>query len=122
GLLGAQPSDVAGKTQVAAAITDCDGDNVMHATVDVAGAPSCGQAGHGFPCTAYFRNGVPNKSSADSDADGQFVVLGAPAGALTINVNGVVDSNGGAAQAIGDFTIFGVADTVAIGTTSPLKN
>jgi hypothetical protein len=121
GLLGAQPSDLAGKVAVAGAINDCDGDTVAHATVTIPGNPPTCATAATYPCVAYFRSGVPNRNAKDSDVDGQFVVLAAAPGALTITVNGSL-TDGGTAESLGELNIFGVADTVAIGTSAPLSN
>ncbi len=117
GLINLSASDVAGKTQVAAATTDCDGDSMKNVVVD--GLPTC-KSGTGFPCVAYFNGGAPSPNGIATDASGQFIVAGVTPGTpFTIHLKGVVTA-GATAVEVGKLTINGKADTVALGTTEPL--
>ena len=117
GLIGLQATDVMGTTQVAAAVTDCDGDMLKHVQVDTINR--C-QGHTTFPCVAYFSNGAPSPNATETDASGQFIVAGVPAGApFTVHLKGVITS-GTAAVELGKLTIYGEADSVALGTTEPL--
>lgn len=126
GLLSATPEQVAGTTQVAGSIEDCDGDAIQNAYIEAPGpggtgvAKRCGEADHGFPCVAYFAGGTPSKNALDTDASGQFVILGVPPNVdYVVKVMGVTTANAAPVQ-IGQATIRGKADTISLTSTHPL--
>jgi len=117
GLAGLQINDVAGTTQLAAAVTDCDGDTLKHVVVD--SINRC-QGHTSFPCVAYFSGGAPSPNATETDGSGQFVVAGvAPGTPFTVHLKAVI-TEGTDAVEIGNLTINGAADAVALGTTDPL--
>lgn len=124
GVLTITATDVAGKTSIAGAVYDCDGDVIQNATIQVpvtggGVAKRCGETDHGFPCIAYFAGATPSKTALATDESGRFAIVGAEPGDLQVTAWGVL-TDGAAAEQIGVVDMYNVADAVSIASTRPL--
>lgn len=118
-----QTTPPAGTAQIAGAVNDCDGDTVKNAQVVVSGATACSATTPPqYPCIAYFKTGFPNRNATATDIDGQFLVLGAQPGAMTVTVVGTTSGTATSTIDIGSLDVVGVGDSVSLGATTPLKN
>lgn len=126
-LVSPVPADLQATTHlIAGAIEDCDGDAIQNAFVEVPGAGGtgvalrCGEDDSVFPCIAYFAGSTPSTSALDTDASGQFAVIGAPPDvSFVVKVMGVTSAGQPAVQ-IGQVTTRGKAGAISLATTHPL--
>ncbi len=118
-LIGPSPDDVEGLTQVAGSVSDCSGEEVMNAWIELEGADLCKDSDGAFPCIAYFNGTNPSPNATKTNETGQFIVLGLTPGSVeTITVKGIVEE-GGDAVTLGTLDVYGVADAVALGGATP---
>lgn len=123
GFTSINPSTLAGTVQVAGAVGDCadQGAQIQHATVQVTGASLCG-TGSTIPCIVYIKGGAPDVGATETDENGAFIVLGLPANTpTTVKVYGIL-TQGGTSEEIGELNANGEGDTIALSTSTPLRN
>lgn len=118
-ILGPPVSSLTGLTSFAGSVTDCSGEPVIGATLELAGTgePNRCSSSATLPCVAYSTD--TGEDFTDSGA--QVFMLGLPgSGQLTLNVMGIV-TDGGAPVQIGSLVIRGQGDTIALGAI-PAQN
>jgi hypothetical protein len=65
-------------------------------------------------------NGAPSPNAQETDGAGQFVVAGITPGIpFTVHLKAVI-TEGSSAVEIGNLTVNGAPDSIALGTTAPL--
>lgn len=119
GLLGFQPADLAGTGQVSGAITDCDGDTIRNAIIEVSGATPV--------FIGYFNEGgTPDKNATFSAGNGQFLLVGVPPTSATFHVVAKVydgtEAEGVANLEVSEADVQAQADEITIGIVSPIFN
>jgi hypothetical protein len=118
-ILGPPVDSLAGLTSFAGSVTDCSGEAIVGATLELAGTgePNRCSSSATLPCVAYSTD----TGEDFTDESAQVFMLGLPgSGSLTLNVMGVV-ADGGAPVQIGSLTIVGRGDTIALGAI-PAQN
>jgi len=117
GLLGFQPSDLAGTGQISGAVADCDGDTIANAVIQVHNATPA--------FIGYFgaTSGTPDKNAVHTAADGQFLVVGVPPTSAVFHLESFIydgtDAEGAPTTSVAQAFAQAVGDEIAIAIVSP---
>ena len=118
-ILGPPVENLAGLTSFAGSVTDCAGEPIIGATLELPGTgePNRCSSSATLPCVSYSTD----TGEDFTEASAQVFVLGLPgSGQITMNVMGIV-TDGAAPVQIGSITVRGQGDTIALGAI-PAQN
>ena len=99
-------------------VTDCDGDPVMNAHVRFHDAPLCNQSAS--PCLWYDVAGGALSNTA-TNADGRFLLLGAPLTAFNVTATGVLSGSTVEAE-LASADVVGIDQAFSLAALTPLRN